>query len=394
MVKIVHTSDLHLDATYAFLTGQKLSERREDFLNSLKTILDYSAEENADIILISGDFFDKVNPTNNSIYYALKTMKKFLKNNDCKIFIVSGNHDEPKTITSSRSPIKTLEILDGVKVATGKEEVIEYRHENYSEDIGIYLKGYDGLNPGKNPIKSLPRGSYDINIAVLHGSFKSASSLYSTYKDYSPFNQNDCLGKNFDYFALGHLHQKQKIIKNDSIFAYPGCPQRYSFKESDSKKGLFTIDLDGNIEEDDIRFVELPSRDLKVEKIELDKTMDDINEYVICQINDAEPEKLLNVKLEGKILFDAYKNIKISKIRKAITDNWFEIKIDKDFKVIDPHADYEFEDLKTIGPVKEFKKRMSEKIKVAKEENNEDLQQKYQWMYDEGLNILTELGEK
>ena len=82
MVRIVHASDLHLDASSAFLTGKKLTQRREDFLNSLDTVLNCCVDEKADILLIAGDFYDKVNPTNDDRYLPLNSLCKFTKKHD------------------------------------------------------------------------------------------------------------------------------------------------------------------------------------------------------------------------------------------------------------------------------------------------------------------------
>ena len=57
MVRVVHAADLHIDASYAFLTGERLERRREDFLDSLGSILNVCQEERADVLVISGDFF-------------------------------------------------------------------------------------------------------------------------------------------------------------------------------------------------------------------------------------------------------------------------------------------------------------------------------------------------
>jgi len=393
LVRIIITSDLHIDASYTYLTGQKLDERRSDFLTSLDAILEITGQQKADVLLIAGDFFDKVNPSNEARFHAMRSLKNFTKMTKTKIFIVSGNHDAPKSSSSSRTPLDTLGLLDNVVVETSGDEFKHYRTSGSGKSIGIYMKGYDGLHGNANPLSSLPKGSDDINIALLHGSLNLAKSCYSDYKDYAPFNADDCNGKGFDCFALGHLHEPQHYATEHGIFMYPGCPQRYSFKEADGKKGVYLLDTDKVLDEDTIQFLPIPCRELAITEVKLDKSMDDLNQVILDAIKNDDQNALLNILLTGTVLFDAYKKLKISELIGELNEYWFAVKVDKEFQVYDPYSEFEFKDLSAIGPKEEFKKAISKKLAVAKKEKNEVLVEKYKWMLDVGMKMLTKIQE-
>lgn len=388
MVRVVHAADLHIDATYAFLTGEKLHERRNDFLGSLDNILNCCKDLHADILLISGDFYDKVNPTNEARYHALSSLKNFSNNNSTKVFIVSGNHDEPKT-PGSRSPLDSLSIVNNVHVATGGHwKQFKQKCDGFS--LGLYLRGYDGIHPQRNPFSNVQIGEEDVNIAIAHGSLISANAIYPNFMDYAPFTEKDCSGLNFDYYALGHLHKNQLSNSKSNIFCYPGCPQRYSFKESEGEKGVVYIDIDRKVDEDAIEFIPLPCRELINQEITLDKSMTNLEEIILEKIKGNGENKLLNIILTGEIYFDVYRNLRLSKVVSKLSENWFAIKVDREFSVYDPESDFNFNELKSVGPIEEFRNYMQEKIVDAKHEENTEFVRILNWQLEKGLEILYE----
>ncbi|GEM_PF-5155614 len=394
MVRVVHAADLHIDASYAFLTGERLERRREDFLDSLSSILNVCREERADVLVISGDFFDKVNPTNNARYFAHRALRDFTRDVDCRVFIVSGNHDEPKTV-HSRSPLDPLGLIKNVRVvSSGKWK--HFRLSGGGFDVGLYLRGYDGLKPAVSPFLEPPSPNDDVNVAVVHGSLDRAKSVYdewsSAFREYAPFSSISCSELGFDYYALGHFHTHQIVSENWGVFCYPGSPQRYSFREAEGEKGVVVLDLEPGFSESNVQFVPLPCRELVVKDVVLDTSMSNLEEVILNEVPVDGGDRLLDVRLMGKVMFDEYKRLRISHLASYLNQYWFAVKIDKLFSVYDPVSEYEFEDLKSINVVEEFKKRMSEKLRVAEEEGNVELKKKYKWMLENGVKLLVEIG--
>ncbi len=79
--------------------------------------------------------------------------------------------------------------------------------------------------------------SIPYHIAMLHG------SVYSNTEHdvYAPFHITDLTGKDFDYWALGHIHQRE-ILKEDPPVVYPGNIQGRSSKEA-GPKGCYHVAL-------------------------------------------------------------------------------------------------------------------------------------------------------
>ncbi|MDA6365974.1 hypothetical protein OSK45_29385, partial [Escherichia coli] len=59
---------------------------------------------------------------------------------------------------------------------------------------------------------------------------------------YAPFRINDLLGKDFDYWALGHIHKREIIISEPPVI-YPGNIQGRNRKET-GPKGCYLVELD------------------------------------------------------------------------------------------------------------------------------------------------------
>ena len=62
MIRLIHTSDLHLDSEFSCndpkLTSLRKKEQRALFAN----LMMYVRDQKADVLLISGDLFDKKQP--------------------------------------------------------------------------------------------------------------------------------------------------------------------------------------------------------------------------------------------------------------------------------------------------------------------------------------------
>ena len=91
MLKIIHTSDLHIGAKFGTF-GEKAEAQRKAILNALAKIVDIAIERSAHIVLISGDLFDSNFPSRASVDFVKTQLKRL---NDAKIYaaILPGTHD-------------------------------------------------------------------------------------------------------------------------------------------------------------------------------------------------------------------------------------------------------------------------------------------------------------
>lgn len=120
-MKILHTSDWHLDAK---LEQKSRFAEHDRFLNWLRETL---ISEKIDVLIIAGDIFDNMSPGNSShSRYSTFLGNLFLDTQSGKsrcrsVFATAGNHDSPSFLRTSE---RLLEIL-GIHVVTSPESEVE-----------------------------------------------------------------------------------------------------------------------------------------------------------------------------------------------------------------------------------------------------------------------------
>src|SRR5699024_8241575 len=75
------------------------------------------------------------------------------------------------------------------------------------------------------------------HIAMLHGSVQGNKE----HAPYAPFQIAELAAKDFDYWALGHIH-KREVMKEEPFIIYPGNTQGRHRKES-GEKGCYYVKL-------------------------------------------------------------------------------------------------------------------------------------------------------
>jgi DNA repair exonuclease SbcCD nuclease subunit len=218
-----------------------LEEREKDIYDVLGEIGDRILEEHADIVIHSGDLFDSPRPTTQA-YYAFKEFLKRL-NGKVKFFAVLGDHDKPKI--RGMPPHRLFEDQIQILGVGGTAE-----HQS------IMVDGKEILVAGISNLSQMYR-------AVLAQELKKLGSL-ETKCDCSVlvlheaidqfFIEEACelaltdVPKNFDYYAMGHLHTRIRASHGQGELAYPGSSEIIRSDEiADWKKqgkGFYIVDLD------------------------------------------------------------------------------------------------------------------------------------------------------
>lgn len=85
------------------------------------------------------------------------------------------------------------------------------------------------------------KNDVDVQIGMLHG------CLEQTGDHYAPFSLDDLISKKYDYWALGHIHKRQQLNENPSVF-YSGNIQGRHKNEPGDKGYLLVDDESGKLE--------------------------------------------------------------------------------------------------------------------------------------------------
>lgn len=264
-MKILHTSDLHIGK---YIGTYDLKEDTEYVLNQ---VVDTAIRERVEVVLISGDVFDRPNPSEEAIKMYVSFLKELLDKN-IKVIAISGNHDSGIRLSAYKDILVKGYFVEGEfnspmrKVSLNDEfgPVNFYMLPFFTPFIvksNLKLeKGLENYDLAMDEI--IKRENIDTsqrNIILAH-QFVAGFKFGGSEEDFSYSNGDEknvagvgiiSLDKfqNFDYVALGHIHKPQKI--SIETIRYSGSLLKYKTSEIDGPdKSVVIIDLKekGNIE--------------------------------------------------------------------------------------------------------------------------------------------------
>ena len=349
-MKILHISDNHLGAI-----KYRKNETYNDFLKVFEEIFRLAFDYNPDIIIHSGDLFDKDRPESITLKFAFE--KFFELSKKFKILITPGNHDFKTRI--GLSPISIFE--------NGNIKVVEMRDifQNEKANIEKLKFSYNGINFYLLPYfsnRQILRDTMfeilenlensEINFLVLHQIIDEETSRQKAGIIDIPFENL----RNFDFIFLGHFHTPK--IKEK--FAYVGSSEALKYDEYEydengfikqkTKKRIILYEVlnKNNIKIDEIllktprEYIKIEFDDPTIEEIENKlKNYEDSEKILILKINNAnynitiELNSLLN-KLKfyhiektitsfKQIQFQNFKVINNNNYKQEILGNYYEI---------------------------------------------------------------------
>lgn len=276
-MKFVHLADLHLDAKFDSLSSIDglPQKRRLEQRKALKDVVEYIKENDIKLFLISGDLYEQNYIRKSSIEYVNKLFEEIP---DTQIFIAPGNHD-PYIKNSFYS---TYTWSKNVHIFNENIEKIDFG------DAHIYGFGFTDFYCKQSEIEEIQvEEPDDINILITHGSLDGGSD---DLREYNPLRQSKLKQLDFDYIALGHIHKPYyNEEKNQKIF-YPGSTISLGFDEL-GEHGV----LVGDIEKDELKVKFMTIDPRQYEEKEIDITEMTSNEEVL--------EKLQNLVLNNENLY-------------------------------------------------------------------------------------------
>ena len=276
-MKFVHLADLHLDAKFDSLSSIDglPQKRRLEQRKALKDVVEYIKENDIKLFLISGDLYEQNYIRKSSIEYVNKLFEEIP---DTQIFIAPGNHD-PYIKNSFYS---TYTWSKNVHIFNENIEKIDF------EDAHIYGFGFTDFYCKQSEIEVIQVVEPDdSNILITHGSLDGGSD---DLREYNPLRQSKLKQLDFDYIALGHIHKPYyNEEKNQKIF-YPGSTISLGFDEL-GEHGI----LVGDIEKDElkVKFMTIDPRQYEEKKVDITEMTS--NEEVL--------EKLQNLVLNNENLY-------------------------------------------------------------------------------------------
>lgn len=251
-MKILHTSDWHLGRLfhqYSLLEEQRFA---------VQQIVDMIALHQPDVVIIAGDIYDRSVPPSAAIQLFDDFVNQCLGKLSVPIIAISGNHDGAERlgfataqlanagfylVTSLQQMLTPITLTD----EHGKVDfwaVPFHDPAQVSQFSGEPQKDFNHAH--QTLIELLPvaenRRSVMISHCYLDGANDSESERPLAIGGADRVDWQ--LFKDFDYTALGHLHQPQ--YKSRDNIRYSGSLLKYSFSEQHHNKSVSLIQMDAN----------------------------------------------------------------------------------------------------------------------------------------------------
>jgi len=279
-----HISDTHLG-----LVQYGSEERAQDVYDSFNQSIDTSIKDHVDFVIFAGDIFHVPNPSGTAIVQMGNGLKR-LKQNNINSFFILGEHDISRIRTT---PIPYVYHNLEFSKYIGQGKPFEYK--------GILFAGFDKIR--KPEIPQYEEKFAEVDKAAKNHSGHKILVLHQGITEFNKFAgeiQSTDLPKNFTYYAMGHLHDKD--IKNfnhlGGPIAYPGSIESTTSEGiKETHKGFFEVDISG--QEAKPNWIELDTRpqlSFKTEYEELSNTIDEISQ----KISDSQKKPIIEVKIQGE----------------------------------------------------------------------------------------------
>ncbi|WP_305042240.1 metallophosphoesterase family protein [Geoalkalibacter sp.] len=237
MFRFIHAADIHLDSPLRGLEAYPdapLDEIRGATRRAFDNLIDLALDEQVAFVLLCGDLYDgDWKDYNTGLYFAQRMGR--LRQAGIRVFMVSGNHDAASHIT------RHLQWPDNVQVFSSKKP-----QTVLLKDLGVALhgQGYAQRAQSDNLAAAYPQGHADwFNIGLLHTALNGRPG----HEPYAPCSLDQLRAKGYDYWALGHVHQRE-IVQEAPWVVFPGNLQGRHIRETGSKGCTLVTVKDGVVE--------------------------------------------------------------------------------------------------------------------------------------------------
>jgi DNA repair exonuclease SbcCD nuclease subunit len=204
---------------------------------AVKNLCDVALEQGVDFVVLAGDIYDGPRRGLHG-QRVLRDAFVRLRDGGISVFLAQGNHDplEEGSALSARIPENVSIFPPGVATT--------YRFRASDGTLVDVIGVSYGVRHELDDLTPLfPQGSaHAFTVGVLHCTVGS----HSEHERYAPTSLDRLLAKEYDYWALGHIHRRTILRDASPAILYSGNTQGLSLKPSErGHKGVTIVEVDG-----------------------------------------------------------------------------------------------------------------------------------------------------
>ncbi|EGQ9057576.1 exonuclease subunit SbcD [Vibrio parahaemolyticus] len=251
-MKFIHTSDWHLGRQFHNVS------LLEDQQAVLEQLIQYIENNPVDAVIVAGDVYDRSVPPTIAIELLNRVVKRICGELNTPMILISGNHDGAERLGFGSEQMKRSglhiisnfeDMLTPVVIETKAAGHVAFYGMPYNDPEQVRYVYKEPVSTHDEAHKLLAEKiteqfqSEHRNILISHcfvdGAIESESERPLSIGGSDRVSHEHFL--NFDYVALGHLHQSQK--KGEEYIRYSGSLMKYSFGEQNQKKGFTLVEI-------------------------------------------------------------------------------------------------------------------------------------------------------
>ena len=271
-MKILHTSDWHV--------GKKLGryERMAEYREVLDEVVGIADDENVDLVVVSGDLFDRPTPPMEALALVIETLERLSNDGARPVVAVAGNHDSAalfevldpllaarnvRLVGDIKRPddggVITVETPAGLAALGCFPFLREGRVVDFMEDTGKWYGAYADRvrmiteayatraieQAGKNGV-SLLVAHFMVTGARIggHGRQRGERALHMG-EAYSATAQ--AVPTSLSYVAMGHIHAPQPVPGAQVPANYAGSLLELDFGEAGEQKRVVIVEAEPGV---------------------------------------------------------------------------------------------------------------------------------------------------
>ena len=229
----LHAADIHLDSPLRGLAqyeGAPAEAIREATRHALDNLVTLALERQVDFVLLAGDLYDGDRDDFNIVLFFNRQMLR-LREAGIPVLMISGNHDADNRMTTRLNPPENVYRFGTDQPGT-----------RVLEDVGaaVHGQGFATAAVKEDLSAAYPDAVRDcFNIGLLHTCGTGAEG----HAPYAPCTFDGLRSRQYNYWALGHVHQRQDFCAEDPLAVFPGNIQGRHIRETGAK-GCLLVHVD------------------------------------------------------------------------------------------------------------------------------------------------------
>lgn len=235
-MRFVHAADVHLDSPMKGLSaypGAPVDAVRGATRLALESLVDFCLAERVDLLVIAGDVFDGAWKDFHTGLYLVSQLTR-LREADIPVVMIRGNHDAASVVTTG------LRLPDGIhQLPHDQPDTVVLEHLG----VAVHGQSFAARAVTENLAGGYPKPLPGfLNIGLLH----TCLGGYADHESYAPCALEELASHGYDYWALGHIHERA-VLHTEPYIVFSGNLQGRHARECGAKGATLVELVDGDL---------------------------------------------------------------------------------------------------------------------------------------------------